>query len=162
MFTPYARLIAVFAVAVLCLSPIVTATAAFAADQSPDTGYARNGDVLVSDPDTGVHFGFPVGRIAGQVSDDPAMLALHLTDRSDVALYLFLDDDDEGERGAAAVVLVTDEPDPCRYPYEGSLPFVVRLDQADAGEVAGAYAGRVRCDDPETSIQVQGTFRVPR
>ena len=53
MSVRYTKLMAELAVAVLCLSPIVTATAAFAADQSPDTGYSRNGDVVVSDPDTG-------------------------------------------------------------------------------------------------------------
>lgn len=53
MSSPYPRLMAVLAIAVLCLSPIVTATAALAADQSPDAGYARNGGVVTDDPDPG-------------------------------------------------------------------------------------------------------------
>jgi len=53
MSSRHTKLMAELAVAVLCLSPIVTSTAALAADQSPDTGYARNGDVVVGDPDTG-------------------------------------------------------------------------------------------------------------
>jgi len=53
MSSRFPKLMAELAVAVLCLSPIVTATAALAADQGPDTGYARNGGVVVSDPDTG-------------------------------------------------------------------------------------------------------------
>ena len=49
----YTKLMGVLAVAALCLSPIVTATAALAADQSPDVGYARNGGVGTDEPDVG-------------------------------------------------------------------------------------------------------------
>ena len=49
----YTKLMGVLAVAALCLSPIVTATAALAADQSPDVGYARNGGVVTYEPDVG-------------------------------------------------------------------------------------------------------------
>ena len=49
----YTKLMGVLAVAALCLSPIVTATAALAADQSPDVGYARNGGVVTDEPDVG-------------------------------------------------------------------------------------------------------------
>jgi len=53
MSSPYTKLIAALAVAAFCLSPIVTATAALAADQSPDVGYARNGGVVTEEPDLG-------------------------------------------------------------------------------------------------------------
>ncbi len=98
---------------------------------------------------------------AGQVIDDPAMLALHLTDRSDVALYLFLANDDEGQRGAAAVVLATDD-ESCLYPYPGSTPFVVRLDEVGSDQVAGAYQGMVGCDGGAAPVRASGTFRVAR
>lgn len=49
----YTKLMGVLAVAALCLSPLVTATAALAADQSPDVGYARNGGVVTDEPDVG-------------------------------------------------------------------------------------------------------------
>ncbi|MGH3363446.1 MAG: hypothetical protein ACRDOW_01865 [Nocardioidaceae bacterium] len=53
MSSPYTKLIAALAVAAFCLSPIVTATAALAADQSPDVGYARNGGLVTDEPDVG-------------------------------------------------------------------------------------------------------------
>lgn len=67
MSSRYTRLMAVLAVAALCLSPIVTATAALAADQSPDVGYARNGGVVTA---AGADVGF--ARNGGVVVPEPA------------------------------------------------------------------------------------------
>jgi hypothetical protein len=61
----YTKLMRVLAVAALCLSPIVTATVALAADQSPDVGYARNGGVVTDEPDVGF------ARNGGVVTDEP-------------------------------------------------------------------------------------------
>jgi hypothetical protein len=99
---------------------------------------------------------------AGHVIEDEVLFTLHLAADDDVTLYLFLTDDDEGERDAAAVVLATDDEDTCRYPYEGSAPFVVRLDRVDSNTVAGAYEGRVRCEDAASPVRARGTFRIAR
>lgn len=99
---------------------------------------------------------------AGHVIEDEVLFTLHLTADDDVTLYLFLPEDEEGQHRAEAVLLASDDGDRCQYPYQGSAPFVVRLDRVDDREVSGAYHGTVQCEDTGPVVRAIGTFRITR
>ena len=99
---------------------------------------------------------------AGQLIDDEVLFALHLVEDDEVTFYLFLSDERVGERAADTVLLAFDDGTRCRYPYERSAPFIVRLDHVDRDWVTGAYEGMVRCEGSSSPVRARGTFRLAR
>lgn len=96
----------------------------------------------------------------GYVIRDEVVFALHLVEEDDGSVYLFLQEAEEGEQVARAVVAAVDDDESCIAAAGDSSRVTVRLHRVDEEWVAGSYRGTVRCEDE--AVPIEGTFRVPR